>query len=159
MLIRLINESVSVQSFRERLRTIIKAVGESMNIAESIFKFKHIIPKINEGISLATSFYFPMGKVYVVINNMSIGEIRLRVRSLKRMINNTVNIAETLASNLQEGLVKTTRTVGTFVKGKTVRVSDKTKDVKLEDKSNIVKLADRIKNIKLFKRGKGVRGV
>jgi len=134
-------------------------VGESINIAESIFKFKHIIPKINEGISLASSFYFPMGKVYVVINSMSIGEVRLGVMSLKRMINNTMNVVETLASNLQEGLVKTSRTMGTFARGRTVKVSDKTKDVKLHDKSKIGRLADRVRNIKLFKRGRGVRGV
>ena len=130
-----------------------------MNIAESIFKFKHIIPKINEGVSLATSFYFPMGKVYVISTIISIGETRLGIRSLKRMINNTINIAETLASNLQEGLVKTSRAMGTFARGRTVRVSDKTKDVKLHDKSKTGRLADRIKNIKLFKRRRGVRGV
>ena len=75
------------------------------------------------------------------------------------MINNTMNIAESLAEVLQEGLVKTSRAMGTFARGRTVRVSDKTKDVKLHDKSKASRLADRIKNIKLFKRGRGVKGV
>ena len=75
------------------------------------------------------------------------------------MIDNTVNIAASLAEVLQEGLVKTSRAMGTFARGRTVRVSDKTKDVKLHDKSKIGRLADRVKNIKLFKRRRGARGV
>ena len=75
------------------------------------------------------------------------------------MIDNTVNAAESLAEVLQEGLVKTSRAMGTFARGRTVRVSDKTKEVRLHDKSKIARLADRVKNIKLFKRRRGVRGV
>ena len=150
---------MNVSTFRDRLRIIVRSIDESLNISESIYKFKHITPIINEVIEMAHTFSNPMGKVYVVISGISIGEARLRIMSLLRVVDKSVAITEDLSKLLQEGLVKTSRAMGTFTRGKTVRVSDKTKDVKLHDKSKTGRLADRIKNIKVFKRRRGVRGV
>jgi hypothetical protein len=157
ILLRLINEGVSVQSFRERLRTILKTISESVNISEGFIK--RWVKYVSETVEISSLTVPVLGRVKIIATVISIGEVKLAVRALTRMIDNTVNIAEGLAEVLQEGLVKTSRAMGTFARGRTVKVSDRTKDVKLHDKSKIGRLADRVRNIKLFKRGRGVRGV
>ena len=90
-------------------------------MTESIFRKRAIMPIVNEAQSIVENLKTFAGYI--------------------RSVDETVAAVENITKNLQYGLVKQSKSIGSFIRSKTSR------------------LFDRTKNIKLFKRDKGVKGV
>jgi hypothetical protein len=138
-IIRLANETMSVQSFRERIRALVKMLDESVSIGEGFNK--RWSKYVGETVSTTESIFRKRVIIPIVNEVLSIIDSTKTFAGYIRYANEAVSIVENLTKNLQYGLVKKSASVGTHARSKVGR------------------LYDRAKNINLFKRGKGVRGV
>ena len=100
------NESVSIQTFREKLRAIKRVISETVNYAETIIRIRGIGRIINNTIQLSTTSFTASGFIRFYSESISVSENITRVRGLFRVINNTVQTSETLRRALSDEMKK-----------------------------------------------------
>ena len=89
-LIRLTNESVSIQTFRLRLRALVYHVVESSSIAETQVKKRGIIKLFNESLNNSENILRYRAIIRQLAETSQVSETRVRLRGIKRLVAETV---------------------------------------------------------------------
>jgi hypothetical protein len=118
---------------------------------------KHITPKVNEIIQLSTTVDTAMGKVYVIIESISIQTFRNKIRTLLKILNENVNVSDVLVKKLQDGLVRITRTLKTNRRNTSSKTHDKSQSTRI-NRSGSEKVTDKDKDVKTYKRDNSIKG-
>jgi hypothetical protein len=116
------------------------------------------MPKVNETISIISTDLEAMGKVYVIIESISIQTFRDPIRTLLRIVNEGVSVVESLAKNLQDGAVRITRNIRVNLRNRDGKVNNRSKNSRTNMRDKDVNIHDRSNNTKTYKRGGSVKG-
>jgi hypothetical protein len=116
------------------------------------------MPKVNETISIISTDLEAMGKVYVIIESISIQTFRQKIRTLLRIVTEGVSVTEPIAKLLQDGAVRITKTLKIHDRDKSQDIYDRSESEKTHDKDKSVEINDRDKNVKTYKRDKRIKG-
>ena len=111
---RLINESVSIQTFREKLRAIRRIISESVQYGESLrmswtraftesiqvvetqVHLSAMLRRIAESVSVSETRLRVRGMLRIINNSLSVSESIIRLRGIFRIINNTLSVSESI---------------------------------------------------------------
>jgi hypothetical protein len=129
-IVRSVAENISVQSFRLRIRLLLKLLNESVNTGEGFIN--RWVKYVNETVSYTESIFRKRALTPIVNEIQAIIESTKTFAGYIRYVNETVAIIENITKNLQYGLIVKTKTQSLF---------------------------NRLRNVKLFKRGQGVKGI
>ena len=98
-----------------------------------------------------------MGKVYVIIESISIQTFREKIRTLLRVVSESVNIGTSLAKNLQDGLVRITRTLKINRRNRSTKTPQRSRSTRIH-RSGEEETNDRDKDVKTYKRDGSIKG-
>ena len=104
-LLRLVNESVSVQQFRIRLRALVKFVIETNQVSETVKNTRGLMRLANESIESDENLLRYQSIIRNLAETSQVSDSRLSLRGIKRIISNTLNIGE--ARTRVKSIVKT----------------------------------------------------
>ena len=140
LILKILNESISVQTFREKLRSLIKQINETISIG--LTGFQSNIYQINVFGSAIKDAYAPLGAVQLVPENIQLSETVSRIKNIKRIINNTINILKSHTS-----LRSLKRTVSENISIQTFRIKNSQIIKNISDTLNISEGLVRLKSI------------
>ena len=98
-----------------------------------------------------------MGKVYVIIESISIQTFREKIRTVLRVITESVSISEPIAKKLQDGLVRITRTLKVNRRNRSSRTPQRSKSTRIHRSGN-TEVEDKDKDGKHYKRDGSIKG-
>ena len=104
-LVRLANESVSVQQFRIRLRALVKFVIETNQLSETLKNTRGLMRLANESLESDENILKYQSIIRKLSETSQVSDSRISLRGIKRVISNTLNIGE--AKTRVKTIVKT----------------------------------------------------
>ena len=99
---RHIAESVSVQTFRQKLRILKRVISETVNSVEGKVSLRILKRIQGESVSISTAFAWTRTLIRHLGESVSIQSFRIKPRILLRIITETVNVARTRFGVFQE---------------------------------------------------------
>ena len=153
--VRFYSESINIVETTNFVRILKKIINNTVNMSETLYKAWS--KRVNEVIQVAETKISLRGMVRLVTESVSIQTFREKIRALIRTYNESVSIGTSLAKNLQDGLVRITRTL------KINRRNRSTKSVKRDQSTRIhrsgsEKTYDKDKDVKTYKRDGSIKG-
>ena len=100
-----------------------------------------------------------MGKVYVIIESISIQTFREKIRTVLRIVNESISIPESLAKNLQDGLVRITRVLKVNKRDRGSSINNRSSSSRTNKRSQDSETEEESKNTKTYKRDNSIQGV